>query len=194
MWVFWKIEVTNGTVFRSNFSSSAFSLKINNFVKWLIWLRILIGIYISRFQVPGKMNIMDFELNTTPYSLHENQAISQLLAIATAVDALGKKHVAKGQHTTTGYQKTNVPCGLQELHAYIEAEDNSSNYIENIEEAYNDHHSINYYAVSLPKPVHDREFHTSVITKVECRKGHNSQRSLLHRRESEKRSPRSSSG
>jgi len=125
----------------------------------------------------------EHSMTSTPYTSKENNAVNRLLEIAAAFKtskskkmatdsplAQGKKHVAKGQHTTTGYYKTNVPCGLQELHAYIEAEDNSSNYIENIEEAYNDHHSINYYAVSLPKPVHDREFHTSVITKVEAEK------------------------
>ena len=151
---------------------------------------------------------MNHELttNTSTISPKENYAINWLLAIAAAFKtskskkmatdsplAQGKKVIAKHPAKTTGYYITNAPCGLHALHAYIEAEDNSSNYIEKIEEAYNDHHSINYYAVSLPKPVHDREFHTSVITKVECRKGHNSQRSLLHRRESEKRSPRSSS-
>jgi hypothetical protein len=152
------------------------------------------------------MNMNELPTNHPSYTLSpkENNAVNCLLAIAADFNknnnskkmatasplAQGKKHVAKHPAKTTGYYITNAPCGLQALHAYIEAEDNTTK----IEEAYNDHHSINYYAVSLPKPVHDREFHTSVITKVECRKGHNSQRSLLHRRESEKRSPRSSSG
>jgi len=117
---------------------------------------------------------------STTYTSKEKNAVNRLLEIAAAFKtskskkmktasplAQGKKHVAKGQHTTTGYYTTNVPCGLQELHAHIEAEDNSSRYIESSEEAYNDHHSIRYYAMSLPNPVHDREFHTSVITKVE---------------------------
>jgi len=66
--------------------------------------------------------------------------------------------VAKGEHTTTASYTTNVPCGLLELHNFIQAEDNSSRYIEKIEEAYNDHHSIRYYAKSFPKPVSDREW------------------------------------
>ena len=120
------------------------------------------------------------------FSLEENEAIIRLQAIAAAFDkskntkkmttasplAQGKKLIAtKGQNMTTGYYTTNVSCSLHELHAYIEAEDTTSNYIEKIvDEAYNDHHSINFYAMSLPKPVHDREFHTSVITKVEAEK------------------------
>ena len=91
------------------------------------------------------------------------------LTTASAL-AQGKQHVAKGQHTTTASYTTNVPCGLLELHNFIKAEDNSSRYIEEIEEAYNDHHSINYYAKSFPKPVSDREWYTSVITKVEADK------------------------
>ena len=116
-----------------------------------------------------------------PFSAQENSAVDQLLKIASSIDAStntkkmttasplaqGKKYVANDQQSTTGYYTTKVPCGLLELHAYIEAEDNSSNFIEKIEEAYNDHHSINYYAKSLPKPASDREFHQSVITKVE---------------------------
>ena len=122
----------------------------------------------------------EHSMTSTPYTSKENNAVNRLLEIAEAFKASkskkmttdstlaqGKKHVAKGQHTTTGYYKTNVPCGLQELHAHIEAEDNSSNFKEKIEEAFNDHHSIRYYAMSLPNPVHDREFHTSVITKFE---------------------------
>ena len=121
----------------------------------------------------------------SPLSTQENGAFDQLLKIASTMDAStnskkmttasplaqGKKHVAKGQHSTTASYTTNVPCGLLELHNFIKAEDNSSSYIEKIEEAYNDHHSINYYAKkSFPKPVHDREWHQSVITKVEAEK------------------------
>jgi len=119
-----------------------------------------------------------------PFSEQENSAVDQLLKIASSIDAStnskkmttasplaqGKKYVAKGQHTTTASYTTNVPCGLLELHNFIQAENNSSNFIEKIEEAYNDHHSINYYAKSFPKPVSDREWYTSVITKVEADK------------------------
>ena len=119
----------------------------------------------------------------SPLSTQENGAFDQLLKIASTMDAStnskkmttasplaqGKKHVAKGQ-ATTGYYTTNVPCGLLELHNFIKAEDNSSNYTEKIEEAYNDHHSINYYAMSFPKPVRKHEWHQSVITKVEAEK------------------------
>ena len=84
--------------------------------------------------------------------------------------AQGKKNVASGKHTTTGYYTTIVRSTLQELHNFIEAENNSSNFTEKIEEAYNDHHSINYYAMSFPNPVHDREWFQSVITKVEAEK------------------------
>jgi len=118
------------------------------------------------------------------FSSQENDVVDRLQDIASAIDksrntkklatasplAQGKKHVAKGQHSTAASYTTNVPCGLLELHNFIKAEDNSSSYIEKIEEAYNDHHSINYYAMSLPKPFHDREFHTSVITRIEDEK------------------------
>ena len=123
--------------------------------------------------------------NTPPVSFSpmEKNAINRLLEIAAAFKtskskkmktasplAQGKKCIAKGQKTTTGYYTTIVPCGLQELHAYIEAEDTSTYYIEKIDEAYNDHHSINYYAMSFPKPVRKREWHQSVVTKVEAEK------------------------
>ena len=122
----------------------------------------------------------EHSMTSTPFTSKENNAVNRLLEIAEAFKtskskkmttdsplAQGKKHVAKGQYTTTGYYKTNVPCGLHELHAHIEAEDNSSNFKEKIEEAYNDHHSINYYVKPFQKPVRDRELHQSVITKFE---------------------------
>ena len=107
-----------------------------------------------------------------PFSTQEQNAVDQLLKMAAAIDtstnskkmktastlAQGKKYVANGQQSTTGYYATNVPCGLQELQAYIEEDDTSSNYNEKVEEAYNDHHSIRYYAKSFPKPVSDREW------------------------------------
>tara|TARA_B110000971_G_scaffold205077_1_gene227187 strand:+ start:37 stop:588 length:552 start_codon:yes stop_codon:yes gene_type:complete len=117
------------------------------------------------------------------FSNIESEAIDQLLKLAKAVDssnctklttasplAQGKKYIAKGQRTTTGYYTTLVRSTLQDLHPFIEAEDNSSKYTENNEEAYNNHHSIRYYAMSLPNPVHDREWFQSVVTKVEAEK------------------------
>ena len=127
----------------------------------------------------------EHSMTSTPYTSKENNAVNRLLEIAEAFKASkskkmttasplaqGKKQITKGnKHTiTTIYYTTNVPCGLHELYAHIVAEDNSANFIEKIEEVYNDHHSINYYALSFPKPVHDREFHTSVVTKIEAEK------------------------
>ena len=125
----------------------------------------------------------EHSMTSTPYTSKENNAVNQLLEIAAAFKtsksktmttdsplAQGKKNVASGKHTTTGYYTTIVRSTLQELHNFIEAENNSSNFTEKIEEAYNDHHSINYYAMSFPNPVHDREWFQSVITKVEAEK------------------------
>jgi len=123
-------------------------------------------------------------IHSTSFSPKENEAVNRLLAIAAVINnsnstskmrtasplAQGKKCITLGKHITTGYYTTNVPCGLQELHNFIEAEDTSSNFIEKIDESYNDHHSINYYAMSFPNPVHDREWFQSVITKVETEK------------------------
>ena len=120
-------------------------------------------------------------MSMSNFSTQENDAVDQLLNMAETINssknakklatpsplAQAKKHVAKGEIATTGSYTTTVPCGLQELQAYIEAEDVSSNYIERFEEAYNDHHSINYYAMSFPKPANDREMHQSVITRFE---------------------------
>jgi len=117
------------------------------------------------------------------FSAQENDAFAQMLLLASSIDnnntikmttasplAQGRKYVAKGQHTTTSSYTTNVPCGLQELHNFIKAEDTSSRYTESSEEAYNDHHSIQFRTLAFPNPVSDRETHTSVITKVEDEK------------------------
>ena len=112
------------------------------------------------------------------FYLEENEAIIRLQAIAAAFDkskntkkmitasplAQGKKFIAKGQNAT-GYYTTNVPCGLQELHAYIETEETPSRYIESSEEVINDHHSIQYRVIAFPSPVRDRESYASIITK-----------------------------
>ena len=118
--------------------------------------------------------------NTTPYSPKEIEAVNRLLTIAESIEtspkskklktasplAQGKTHIAKGKHTTTGHYTTNFRVNLQELHAFINAElgKKNSKYIEKSFTKYNDHHSIQYRALSFPKPVSDREWLGSVIT------------------------------
>ena len=83
--------------------------------------------------------------------------------------ALGKKLIAKGQNMTTCYYSTKVPCGLLELHNFIftSTREETGNYIDRSVEEINDHHSIRYLAKAFLKPVSDREWHQSVITKIE---------------------------
>jgi hypothetical protein len=121
---------------------------------------------------------------SSPYSTDENNAIDQLFAIAAAFDkskntkkmitasplAQGKKLIAtKGQNMTTGYYSTKVPIGLLDLHNFIfpSTREETGNYIDRSVEEINDHHSIRYLAKAFLKPVSDREWHRSVITKVE---------------------------
>ena len=122
------------------------------------------------------------------FSVQETNTITQLLQIASAFEASdrteklttasplaqGKKLIAKGLQTTTGYYTTIVPCGLHQIHTFIDTdlktEDKSSHYLERTQEDYNDHHSISYLAKSFPRPVSDREWHHSIITKVEAEK------------------------
>jgi len=119
-----------------------------------------------------------------PFSSQENEAIGLLDKIAAAIDssnntkqlttasplARGKKYIAKGQRTTTASYTTNVSCGHYELSKFINAEDNSSKYMDSFEEIINSHHTNGYYAFSSPKPVGDRELHQSFITKREDEK------------------------
>jgi len=122
------------------------------------------------------------------FSVQETNTITQLLQIASAFEASdrteklttasplaqGKKLIAKGLQTTTVYYTTIVPCGLHQIHTFIDTdlktEDKSSHYLERTQEDYNDHHSISYLAKSFPRPVSDREWHHSIITKVEAEK------------------------
>ena len=121
------------------------------------------------------------------FSLEENDAIIRLQAIAAAFDkskntkkmttasplAQGKKLIAtKGQNMTTGYYSTKVPIGLLDLHNFIfpSTREETGNYIDRSVEEINDHHSIRYLAKAFLKPVSDREWHRSVITKVEAEK------------------------
>ena len=82
----------------------------------------------------------EHSMTSTPYTSKENNAVNRLLEIAAAFKtsksktmttasplAQGKKNVASGKHTTTGYYTTIVRSTLQELHNFIEAENNSSN-------------------------------------------------------------------
>ena len=120
---------------------------------------------------------------SSPYSTDENNAIDQLFAIASGIEsststkkmrttsplAQGKKLVAKGQLSTIGYYSTFVRIGHIELITFIQEElssKNSSSYSEKTVEIHNDHHTLQYYVKPFPNPVHDREWHVSVITKM----------------------------
>ena len=120
------------------------------------------------------------DTNQTPYTTDENDAIALLLAIASGIEssnstrkirttsplAQGKRNIAKGHRASTGHYNTHVQTNLHELSAFINNDDSSSNYSEKTVEVHNDHHTLQYYRKVFPKPVHDREWHTSVITKV----------------------------
>jgi hypothetical protein len=71
-----------------------------------------------------------------------------------------------GQHTTCGYYATNVRSGLHELIKFINTEAPSPDLFDKVEEVFNDHHLIKYYAMSFPNPVSDREWHLSIMTKI----------------------------
>ena len=124
---------------------------------------------------------LEFDSNETPYTTDENDAIALLLAIASGIYsststkklktasplAQGKKHITNGQPTTASYT-TNVHCEYIELIKFIHTElgwRNKKKYIEKTVTTYNDHHSIQYRARAFPKPVSDREWHISIITK-----------------------------
>jgi len=117
------------------------------------------------------------------YTVEENEAVDQLLKKASSIEsckntkkmatpsplAQAKKYIAKGKFTTTASYTTNVRCGHIELIKFIHAElgwRNKKKYIEKTVTTYNDHHSIQYRARAFPKPVSDREWHISIITKI----------------------------
>ena len=119
--------------------------------------------------------------NSNPsFSPKENEAFNKLLAIAAGIDnstnskkmttasplAQGRKYSVKGQHTTCGYYATNVRSGLHELIKFINTEAPSPDLFDKVEEVFNDHHLIKYYAMSFPNPVSDREWHLSIMTKI----------------------------
>ena len=104
-----------------------------------------------------------------PFSSQENNVIDQLLKMAMAITtsnntkkmttasplAQGKKYVAKGQNSTTASYTTNVRIGHIELIKFIHEElssKNSKSFIEKTVTNYNSHHSIQYYAKSVPRP------------------------------------------
>ena len=119
--------------------------------------------------------------NSNPsFSPKENEAFNKLLAIAAGIDnstnskkmttasplAQGRKYSVMGQHTTCGYYATNVRSGLHELIKFINTEAPSPDLFDKVEEVFNDHHLIKYYAMSFPNPVSDREWHLSIMTKI----------------------------